>query len=139
MATPSCVRGNNVLDFPSYAYFTNGVLIKASVLLLYYRIFGTVKAFRRAVWACGRLVIGYYIACTIVALAGCSPPAISRAWDLSIPGTCMDIITFFRWDGVANMLLDILVLCLPYPMAWRLQTTLRQKWILTGIFLLGSL
>ncbi|KAJ5197853.1 uncharacterized protein N7498_006970 [Penicillium cinerascens] len=36
------------------------------------------------------------------------------------------------------MFLDVLILCLPYPIAWRLQTTARQKFILTGMFLLGG-
>ncbi|CEJ57370.1 hypothetical protein PMG11_06063 [Penicillium brasilianum] len=117
-------------------YFTNAVLTKGSLLLLYHRIFGVVKGFRWALWASGALVIGYYIACVIVSIAGCRP--VSKLWDSSIPGTCIDLIAFFRWNGVGNMLLDVLILCLPYPMAWRLQTTLRQKWILTGIFLLGG-
>lgn len=118
-------------------YFTNAVLTKASLLLLYYRIFGILRGFRWVLWASGCLVIGYYIACVIVSIAGCSP--VSKFWDPSVPGKCINEIAFFRWNGVANMLLDFLVLCLPYPMAWRLQTTLRQKWILTGIFLLGGL
>lgn len=118
-------------------YFTNAVLTKASLLLLYHRIFGVVKGFRWALWASGALVIGYYIACVIVLMASCRP--MSKFWDPSIPGTCINLIAFFRWNGVGNMLLDVLILCLPYPMAWRLQTTLRQKWILTGIFLLGGL
>jgi hypothetical protein len=118
-------------------YFTNAVLTKASLLLLYYRIFGVVRGFRWALWASGCLVIGYYIACVIVSMAACSP--ISKLWDSRTPGRCIDEIAFYRWNGVANMLLDVLILCLPYPMAWCLQTTLRQKWILTGIFLLGGL
>ncbi|KAJ6067411.1 uncharacterized protein N7446_004448 [Penicillium canescens] len=36
------------------------------------------------------------------------------------------------------MFLDLLVLCLPIPMAWRVKTTVRQKWVLTGVFLLGG-
>ncbi|KAJ6087144.1 hypothetical protein N7467_006058 [Penicillium canescens] len=36
------------------------------------------------------------------------------------------------------MFLDLLVLCLPLPMAWRVKTTVRQKWVLTGVFLLGD-
>ena len=138
MATPSYMLTlTQTFIATQMLYFTNAVLTKASLLLLYYRIFGIVKTFRWAVWASGCLVLGYYIACVIVALAGCSP--ISRAWDPGIPGKCIDIIAFFRWNGVANMLLDVVVLCLPYPMAWSLQTTLRQKWILTGIFFLGGL
>ncbi|KAJ5780667.1 hypothetical protein N7457_005827 [Penicillium paradoxum] len=117
-------------------YFTNAVLTKASLLLLFHRIFGVVRWFRWVLWASGVLVICYFIACVIASIAGCSP--VAKFWDTDIPGHCINEIAFFRWNGVANMILDFLVLSLPFPMAWRVNTTLRQKLILTGIFLLGS-
>jgi hypothetical protein len=64
---------------------------------------------------------------------------VNKFWDPSVPGKCIKQVDFFRYNGVANMTLDVLVLCLPYPMTWRLQTTARQKLILTGIVLLGGL
>jgi hypothetical protein len=88
-------------------------------------------------WATGVLVIAYFIACTITAIAGCSPMA--KFWNQSLPGHCIDTVEFFRWNGVANMLLDFLVLCVPLPMAWRVKTTVQQKCILTGLFMLGGL
>lgn len=118
-------------------YFTNAVFTKTSLLLLYHRIFGVIKGFRLALWASGSLVIAYYIACVITSIAGCSP--VSKFWDPSVPGKCISQVVFFRYNGVGNMLLDVLILCLPYPMAWRLQTTARQKLILSGMFLLGGL
>ncbi|OQE29505.1 hypothetical protein PENSTE_c002G02241 [Penicillium steckii] len=117
-------------------YFLTAVFTKVSLLLLYYRIFGVVRAFRWALWISFGLVIAYFISCTIVSIISCSP--VAKFWDPSLPGYCIDEVAFFRWNGFANMALDILVLCLPYPMAWRLQTSVRQKIILTGIFLLGS-
>ncbi|CAI7663307.1 unnamed protein product [Penicillium manginii] len=117
-------------------YFTTAVFTKMSLLLLYYRIFGVVRGFRWALYASCFLVIAYFISCTIVSIKSCAP--VSKFWDPSLPGYCIDEIAFFRWNGLANMLLDVLVLCLPYPMAWRLQTSVRQKLILTGIFFLGS-
>ncbi|OQE18778.1 hypothetical protein PENFLA_c020G01594 [Penicillium flavigenum] len=83
------------------------------------------------------LVVAYFIVCSIVSIVGCSP--VSKSWDTSQPGHCIDEVAFFRWNGVGSMLLDFLVLCLPFPMVWRVNTTTRQKCILTGIFLLGGL
>ncbi|KAJ5668492.1 uncharacterized protein N7477_007062, partial [Penicillium maclennaniae] len=117
-------------------YFTNAVFTKASLLFLYYRIFGIIKGFRWALGTAGFLVIGYYIACDITSIAGCLP--VNKFWDPSVPGRCINQVEFFRYNGVANMLLDVVVLCLPYPMAWRLQATARQKLILTVMFLLGG-
>jgi hypothetical protein len=118
-------------------YFTNAVFTKASLLLLFHRIFGVVKGCRWALWTSGVLVIAYFIAYTIAAIAECSP--VSKSWNQSLPGHCIDTVAFFRWNGVANMFLDFLALCLPLPMAWRVKTTVRQKWLLTGLFLLGGL
>ncbi|KAJ6178544.1 hypothetical protein N7519_009005 [Penicillium mononematosum] len=117
-------------------YFTNAVITKASLLLLFHRIFGVVRGFRWILWVSAFLVVAYFIVCSIVSIVGCSP--VSKSWDKSQPGHCIDEVAFFRWNGVGNMLLDFLVLCLPFPMAWRVNTTIRQKCILTGIFLLGG-
>ncbi|KAJ5372315.1 hypothetical protein N7517_004321 [Penicillium concentricum] len=117
-------------------YFTNAVITKASLLFLFYRIFGVVRSFRWILWASGFLVVAYFIVCSVVSIVGCSP--VSKAWNTNEPGHCIDELSFFRWNGVGNMFLDFLVLCLPIPMAWRVNTTTRQKYILTGIFLLGG-
>lgn len=65
-------------------YFTNAVLTKASLLLLYCRIFGVVRGFRWALWIFGNPVIFYYIACTITSIAGCSPIAKFRDLDFLV-------------------------------------------------------
>ncbi|KAJ5288743.1 hypothetical protein N7478_001773 [Penicillium angulare] len=118
-------------------YFLNAVFTKASLLLLYYRIFGVVQGFRWTLWISGFIVIAYWLANTLVTIFQCWP--IAKLWNPDYEGHCINIGAFGRWSGVANVIIYILILCLPYPMAWRLQTTLRQKIILTGIFLLGAL
>ena len=118
-------------------YFVNAVFTKASLLLLYHRIFGVVSGFRWALWISGFVVMGYFIACVIASIAGCHP--VSYYWNHDQPGHCIDEVNFYRWNGIVNMLLDVLVLCLPFPMTWRVNTSLRQKLILTGIFMLGGL
>ena len=122
-------------------YFTNAVLTKSSLLLLYQRIFGIVKRFRYALWTSWVLILSYFVACVIASIAGCEPPSYlwDRFRDPNTPGGCFDEVAFFRWNGLANMLLDILMLVLPLPMVWRMRTSRRQKFLLTGIFLIGSL
>jgi hypothetical protein len=117
-------------------YFINAVITKSSLLLLFYRIFGIVRGFRWVLLASALLIFAYFIVCSITSIVGCSP--VSKAWNSGQPGHCIDEVEFFRWNGVGNMILDFLVLCLPFPMAWRLNTTTRQKCILTCIFLLGG-
>ncbi|KAJ5816708.1 hypothetical protein N7447_008941 [Penicillium robsamsonii] len=117
-------------------YFTNAVITKTSLLFLFYRIFGIIRGFRWVLWATGFVVVAYFITCSVTSIVGCSP--VSKAWNPSQPGHCINVVAFFRWNGVGNMFLDFLVLSLPFPMAWRLNTTTRQKCILSAIFLLGG-
>lgn len=118
-------------------YFTNAVFTKASLLCLYHRVFGVVSGFRWALWISGVIITAYFIACVIVSVAGCDP--VSYFWDKNQPGSCIDEVNFFRWNGIVNLLLDVLVLSLPFPMTWRVKTSIRQKLILSGIFALGGL
>lgn len=108
-----------------------------SLLFLYQRIFGVVKSFRIALYFSGFLVFGYWISCTILAFTGCRP--LARNWDKTVPGTCVDLIAFFRWNGICNLLIDFIILCLPLPMVWRLRITTKQKLVLSSIFALGLL
>ncbi|OJJ00155.1 hypothetical protein ASPVEDRAFT_149127 [Aspergillus versicolor CBS 583.65] len=121
-------------------YFTNAVLTKSSLLLFYQRIFGIVKSFRYTLWISWFLITGYFVACVIASIAGCNPPSYiwDRFRDPNTPGGCFDEVAFFRWNGLANLLLDVLMLVLPLPMVWRMRTSRRQKVLLTGIFLMGS-
>ncbi|KAL2854877.1 hypothetical protein BJY01DRAFT_243527 [Aspergillus pseudoustus] len=121
-------------------YFTNAVLTKSSLLLLYQRIFGIVRPFRIALGISWFLIIGYFIACVIASIAGCLP--VSYIWtrfeDPPGTGSCFDEVAFFRWNGIANMLLDILMLILPLPMVWRMKMSKRRRFLLTGIFGMGG-
>ncbi|KAL2860649.1 hypothetical protein BJX68DRAFT_90142 [Aspergillus pseudodeflectus] len=121
-------------------YFTNAVLTKSSLLLLYQRIFGIVRSFRIALAISWFLIIGYFIACAIASIAGCLP--VSYVWTRYKtppgPGSCFNEVAFFRWNGIANMLLDILMLILPLPMVWRMRMSRRRRLLLTGIFGMGG-
>ncbi|KAL8702705.1 MAG: hypothetical protein Q9201_004126 [Fulgogasparrea decipioides] len=116
-------------------YFLNATLTKVSILLLFYRIFGVVKKFRLALWISAFFVVAWWIATTILGFLGCTPFAYN--WNKKIPGTCVDLVAFFRWNGISNLLLDFLILLLPLPMVWRLSIAARQKLELSGMFLLG--
>ncbi|KAJ5769392.1 hypothetical protein N7520_003951 [Penicillium odoratum] len=117
-------------------YVLNAALTKTSLLLLYHRIFGVVRGFRWVLWVSGIFVGAWWMAGTLCIIFECWP--IAKLWTPNLPGRCISIGAFGRWNGIANIVTEVLVLCLPYPMAWRLQTSVRQKLILTGIFLMGT-
>ncbi|KAJ4394474.1 hypothetical protein N0V93_003692 [Gnomoniopsis smithogilvyi] len=117
-------------------YFLNAALTKCSILFLYHRIFGISHRFTVILWATGTLVVTYFIICVCVSIFGCVP--VSYFWDKAQTGHCINEVEFFRGNGIVNMLLDVLILCLPLPMVWRLDLGLQQKIAVTGIFGLGT-
>ncbi|KAL8868716.1 MAG: hypothetical protein Q9174_004804 [Haloplaca sp. 1 TL-2023] len=129
------VGPHNLMEFRKVLYFLNATLTKVSLLLLYHRIFGVVKKFRYALWISAFCVMAWWIATTILAFLGCTP--IAYNWNKNIDGQCVDLVAFFRWNGICNLLLDFLILLLPLPMVWRLSISSRNKLELSGMFLLG--
>lgn len=79
----------------------------------------------------------WFVICVIMSIAGCQP--VSYFWNKLQTGRCINEVDFFRGNGITNMMLDFLVLVLPLPMVWRLDLKLRQKLVVTGIFMLGIL
>lgn len=118
-------------------YFVDVVATKAAFLFLYYRIFGVNVWFRRALYFLAFLLVAFLIACPIVAVAGCHP--VSYYWNKNQQGSCINEVEFYRGNGIANVILDFIIFCLPVPMTLRLNTTVRQKLIISGIFILGFL
>ena len=118
-------------------YFLNATLTKTSLLFLYYRVFGIVKVFRNALWVSAFIVLAYWIATTVLAFLGCVPFA--RNWDSRVPGHCVNLVAFFRWNAICNMLIDVLILLLPLPMVWQLNIRIKIRLELSAIFLLGVL
>lgn len=73
----------------------------------------------------------------ILAFLGCTPFAYN--WDKTIAGHYVDLVAFMRWNGICNLLIDVLILLLPMPMVWRLVVPTRQRFELSAVFLLGLL
>ncbi|KAL8936666.1 MAG: hypothetical protein Q9211_004070 [Gyalolechia sp. 1 TL-2023] len=119
-------------------YFCSAAAIKTSLILLYYRIFAIHRWFRFELLGAWIIVILYFLVDFFVAVFECKPVAFF--WDKSIQGgTCIDQNQFFRWNGVANLLIDFMILTLTMPLIWRLNLKSRQKASLSAVFLLGTL
>lgn len=60
-------------------------------------------------------------------------------WDRTIPGgPCINMMAFFRFANIANLLTDILILAMPIPIVWSLQLDRHKKIGVCGLFLLGG-
>lgn len=111
---------------------------KASLLLLYYRLFSPSRRFRLAIYNVTAIVFCQWFSLTLVTIFQCRP--VAAFWNHNIQGArCIDLPVFTVISGVFNLMTDVLILCLPIPMVWGLNTTNAQKVTLTGIFLLGVL
>lgn len=119
-------------------YFASATAIKTSLILSYYRIFWIVRWFKWECLAAWIIVVLYFVVDLLVGALECSP--VPFFWDKSIAGgTCIDQDQFYRWNGVANLLIDFMVLTLTLPLIWRLKLKARQKLSVSGVFLLGIL
>lgn len=105
---------------------------------MYYRIFAIVHGFRWTLIAAELIVLANFIVDFFVAIFQCKP--VAYFWDKAIAGgSCINQTQFYRWNGVANLLIDFMILALTMPMIWNMSLQFRQKLSLSGLFLLGTL
>ncbi|KAI2465136.1 integral membrane protein [Annulohypoxylon bovei var. microspora] len=109
-------------------------LTKASVLLLYLRIF-LQRWFKISCYVLLSIILGYMVATTASSIWQCTP--ISRAWDKSVPGTCISITGNWYANAGFSIATDIAILVLPMQPIYRSNLPTKQKWALIIVFALG--
>ena len=62
-----------------------------------------------------------------------------KEWLVNLPGHCLPLARFFLATSIPEVITDFAILAMPVPYIWRLQTKLRQKMVLTVIFVIGGL
>ncbi|EEP79962.1 predicted protein [Uncinocarpus reesii 1704] len=112
-------------------------LTKVSIVLLYRRIFVTRFIFRLVCDYIVCLVATFAVASIFASIFQCMP--VSRAWDRSIPGTCIDFAAFWNANGAWDILTDAMILTLPLPLLHTLGLPTQQRIGLVAIFTLGFL
>ncbi|RGP63505.1 hypothetical protein FSPOR_8558 [Fusarium sporotrichioides] len=110
-------------------------LNKVAAILLYLRLFIT-RSFRLCSFGIMGVVVGYSIGGIGATIWQCVP--IRGAWDKSVEAKCIDSNKFWVAYAVLNVVTDVMVLGLPILPITRLQTTIREKLLLCGMFLFGG-
>ncbi|KAK0742072.1 hypothetical protein B0T21DRAFT_408918 [Apiosordaria backusii] len=110
-------------------------LTKVSLLLLYVRIFSHVRAFKLTAMSLIIFIILYMISSTIVGICQCIP--VASAWDLNIPGKCLNLYIIWNMNGIVSLATDVAILILPFPLVFGLHIPLSQKVMLMPVFGLG--
>ncbi|KAM0795686.1 hypothetical protein BDR22DRAFT_893930 [Usnea florida] len=112
-------------------------LVKISILLFYYRLFGVRKAFKYTCHVLLALVTCWCVAFVLANIFQCIP--VEAAWIRPYPHSkCINNNASLLGTAVTNVFLDVVILVLPMVPVWSLSLTVRQKITLTAIFLLGA-
>lgn len=117
-------------------YKININMTKASILLLYLRIF-IIKPFRVVCWVMLGIILSYMTASVFVSIFQCAP--LPRAWDKSIPGTCISITMNWYANAGFSIATDVIILLMPMPIIYSLRLQRNQKVGLMVVFALGIL
>ncbi|PYH92919.1 hypothetical protein BO71DRAFT_420462 [Aspergillus ellipticus CBS 707.79] len=111
---------------------------KTSIMMFYRRIFKLYWS----LWPVMFLILGYFTVIIVTIAVACRP--LPYFWEQythpdTAKGTCIDTATFFLGNGIAAVLIDVIILCVPIPITWKLQMPKSQRMAVIGILLLGSL
>ena len=110
---------------------------KLAILAIYLRIFIS-RPYRVACWVLGAFLIINWFTFTVAAFFMCSP--LEYLWNKRIiGGRCFDINLFYRLSAFPNIATDVIMLVLPLPVVWKLQTSQNVKIGLTITFATGSM
>lgn len=114
-------------------------LARHSILLFYSRIFATpTRTFKAMLYIAYFLNLGWGIAFFFVYMFQCTP--IDAVWN-SVQGKrahCVnDVVNDYY--AVISIIVDVVVLAIPWPVVWKLKMPVRQKVAVSGIFLLGGM
>ncbi len=110
--------------------------MKTAVLLLYRRLFPTPK-FKRACDVGLVFNTANFFAMALVVAFQCRH--IPDAWKQPNSRPCVNQVAFFNAAAAISIDTDCAILLLPLCVVWRLHMARRQKFWLTGLFLLGGL
>ena len=110
--------------------------IKLSILLLYARLF-PFPHLKRIIWSVSGFVVACWLTIILLTVFQCRP--IRAAWDISVKGHCLRLNVAYIVLGTCNTITDMIALCLPMPLIWRLQTDKPRKVQLICVFSLGGL
>jgi hypothetical protein len=112
--------------------------IKTSIIIFYAKIF-VVRFFRKLAWGIWIYTLLWTIEAFLASLFECTP--ISYFWDKNQQGHCVPnpLITIGLTNGVLSAVGDVFILMMPLPVLLTLQIDQRKKWVLAGIFTLGTL
>ncbi|ROV87838.1 hypothetical protein VMCG_10546 [Cytospora schulzeri] len=127
-----------VLWIVYYIFDTGTAVGKASALFFYARIFSVSNSrFKYALWLVHAMNVAWLLAILLSVTFMCSP--IQKAWETSLPGTCLNTGLLWTGSGVTSLIIDVIILIMPLPMLWKLQLKTIRRIQISGVFICGYL
>ncbi|KAJ2994421.1 hypothetical protein NUW58_g1562 [Xylaria curta] len=121
-------------------YHVTLLLLKAAILLEWVHIFvprGTRNVFFWTSYIILATSTVYYVVSLLVLNLSCTPR--ERYWDMSIPGTCLNISLNNEVTAIFNLFFDVVILVLPHMIIWSLNMRTALKLGVSVIFIIGLL
>ncbi|KAJ9215666.1 hypothetical protein DTO166G4_2772 [Paecilomyces variotii] len=112
-------------------------LVKTSIMLFFFRIFGSKRSFRISVAVVMAIVWMWAVSVILETLLLCRPLAYN--WDAIIDGVCGEKNATFVAAGTLNLVTDLMVMALPIPHIWKLRLSVPKKLALCLVFCMGLL
>lgn len=106
-------------------------------LLLVYRRLAPQRWFMILVWIVMFIVVGSSTAIMFAAIFPCKP--VESAWNIMIPGECIDRPALYQATAILGAITDIMVLAVPIPVVATLQIARKQKIALIAAFSIGGI
>ncbi|KAI0003533.1 hypothetical protein F4779DRAFT_601778 [Xylariaceae sp. FL0662B] len=120
----------------SAQYCGNQLFSKLSLLVLYHRLFSVNRTFNRWLYFLAILQICWFISTYLVKYFLCVPA--ESAWNLSIPGRCINIGAFLAATESVNALIDFAMIALAIWIVQSLHMEMAMKWKLAILFSVGG-
>ncbi|KGO75536.1 hypothetical protein PITC_082430 [Penicillium italicum] len=112
--------------------------VKISIVIFIKRLFGSIRAYGVISNCLVGFVALWALAALLTNIFQCTP--VQYYYNKDLKGHCMSgQVQFFQTMGSIALVEDVIILCLPIPVFWRLQINRRQKIALILVFSLGGL
>ena len=122
-------------------YWTSIFLIRSSIVLQYLQLFVPFKKPRSMYVACYLLILVnfvFYLISIFLEMFQCSP--VRALWDPFVSKAhCINVLAISVTVSTINSASDLVILLLSQISIWRLQMSLRRKFQISGVFLVGIL
>jgi len=140
--SPDALSLSGILLIEKVAYIstlfvpTSQGFAKNSLLWLYYRIFSVDRSYRFSILAMVVINVLWMTVCPLVEIFRCTP--IRKGIDPFIPGTCINISTYFAASEVLGAAIDFAMVGMAIFMLQKIKLSRRDRYKVSVLFAIGG-